>query len=341
LFPSHDRSAAKRVLNYASFAVAATAVGSLRMPPPDVWLVYSSPATAAVPAFLSRPRHKAPVLLVIQDLWPDSVLGSDFLSGPSKLAQLALDRVCSWTYRRATAVGVISPSMREVLVGRGVCAAKIFDTPNWVDDRHLSMGQAAQVSREALGLPPGVLFMYAGNLGELQGLEPFVAAFREAPSAQLVLIGDGVARPALEETVRRAGLRNVSFLPPQPTERIGAYLRASDVQVVSLRDTPLLRATMPSKVQSSLAAGKPVLAHAAGDVAALVDAHDVGRSARPGDHYSIVAAVRALANAAPAERVAMGHAARNLYEARFSPQAGVDRLERLLLSTSSPLRKAE
>jgi hypothetical protein len=114
---------------------------------------------------------------------------------------------------------------------------------------------------------------------------------------------------------------------------MGAYLHAADVQVVSLKDTPLLRATMPSKTQLSLAYGKPVLVHAAGDVAALVSETNAGVVAPPGDRDASVTAVRRLAAADRSEIEAMGLAARDLFECRFSPRAGIDRLEAMLHST--------
>ena len=137
--------------------------------------------------------------------------------------------------------------------------------------------------RRSLGLPTGRLFMYAGNMGELQGLEPLVEAFVRTPESHLALVGDGVAKPGLQELVSRSNAHNVTFVDSQPTDRIAQFIAASDVQIVSLKDSHLLRATMPSKVQLSMAAGRPILAHAAGDVAQVVtDAH-AGVSTPPGD----------------------------------------------------------
>jgi glycosyltransferase involved in cell wall biosynthesis len=330
LYPSHDRSAPRRMANYASFAAAATVVGWARVPRPDVWLVYSSPATAAVPALLSRWGRGVPTSLVIQDLWPDSVTQSGLVGGH---VVEGIDRVlhtfCDWTYRRAAAVGVISPSMRSILQSRGVPDAKILDTPNWVADAHVATGSVGG-GRSRLGLPDGRLFMYAGNVGELQGLDPLVEAFAQVPEASLVILGDGVARPRLEGLADRAGATNVRFLGSRPSDEIGTYIRASDVQVVSLRDTPLLRATMPSKTQSSLAFGKPVLAHAAGDVAALIGDNHVGAVAPPGDLEGTARAIRELASASNTQVSTMGERALALFHERFSAEAGLDRLETLL-----------
>lgn len=333
LYPSHDADPVRRMANYASFAISSAWTTRRRLSRPDVWLTYSSPATAALAAATAPRRLRAPSCLIIQDLWPDSVTESGFVGGrPGRMMAAALTRYCGWTYRRSDAIGVISPGMRRILTGRGVPPEKIHDTPNWIDDGHLRPGAAPAEGRAALGLPPGRLFMFAGNLGELQGLEPLIEAFAACPQAQLVLVGDGVAKPALHRSCSERGLANVHFVPPQDVARIGAFIAASDVQIVSLRDTPLLRATMPSKVQASLAAGRPVLAHAPGDVAELVARAGAGLAAPPGDIAGTAAVVRQFCAADEDRLRQWGQAARRCYEQEFAPAAGVARLEEMLVA---------
>jgi glycosyltransferase involved in cell wall biosynthesis len=285
LYPSHDRSAVKRAANYISFAGAATLIARRKLPRPDAWLVYSSPATAALPALLAPRAMRAPICLIIQDLWPDSVIHSARIHGRlQRLVERVLTSFCDWSYQHAAAIGVISPGMKRVLIKRGVNSDRVFSTPNWVPDQPGRPDSLSPSSRrEALGLPAGRLFMYAGNMGELQGLEALIRAFSAVPTASLVLIGDGVSRAGLQELVDDRGIRNVSFLDSQPTERIGDFIASSDVQVVSLKDTPLLQVTMPSKVQAALASGRPILAHAAGDVSQVVSEAQCGDACEPGN----------------------------------------------------------
>lgn len=338
LVPSHSSSAIPRMTNYLSFGLAASAVARLRVPTPDVWLVYSSPATAAIPALRAVRSHRRPIFLLIQDLWPDSVTGSGFLpGGVGSAVDAALTRFCEGTYRAASGIGVISPGMRDVLVERGVPDAKIHDTPNAIEDSHLRPHEIDKTGlRAALGLPAGRMWMYAGNLGELQGLDVLVDAFAARPDAHLVLIGDGVARGRLEQAT--ASVPNVHVIPSVPLDEIGAFIAASDVQVVSLQDTPLMRVTMPSKVQSALAASRPVLVHAAGDAATLVSGSGAGWTARPGDAAAIGAAIDAGLRATEAELVQLGRRARRVYESRFSPAVGAQRLSEALTAARDGAR---
>lgn len=328
LWPNHDSRAVPRMANYLSFSLGASAVVRAKVPTPDVWLVYSSPATTAIPALRMQRRHRAPVFLLIQDLWPDSVTGSGFVDGRAGRAiDAALTTFCDATYRSAAGIGVISPGMRGMLTDRGVPDAKIHDTPNWVDDDHLLPDVLpSEAERAALGLPRGRLWMYAGNLGELQGLDPLVEAFARRPEAKLALVGDGVARARLEALAARLGATNVSFLGSVPTAEVGRYIAASDVQVVSLQDTELLRVTMPSKVQGSLAAARPVLVHAAGDAADLVTRAHCGWTAAPGDVAGLTAAIDLGLTATPEELALLRTRARATYGELYSPAVGPARL---------------
>ncbi|MGQ0468125.1 MAG: glycosyltransferase family 4 protein [Sporichthyaceae bacterium] len=333
LYASHDANPARRMANYLSWAGSATYTGRARLPKPDVWLTYYGPATAVLPAVLSGRTHRAPVCHLIQDLWPDSVTDSGFVVGrPAQAMHRGLETFCDWTYRRAAGIGVISPSMRQVLLDRGVPAHRIHYTPNWIDDAHLHPGRPGDDAlRTSLGLPVGRrLFVYAGSMGEVQGLAPVLEAFAHVPQTSLVLVGSGTERDALRRRAAELRADNVEFRDPVPAGEIGRYLAAADVLLVSLKDTALLRATMPSKVQAALAAGRPILAHASGDVAHLIDTTGAGIAVRPGDVGTAVLAIRALA-AMPSEELArLGHVARACFEERFSAEIGLDRLEHML-----------
>lgn len=328
LWPNHDSRAVARMANYLSFSLGASAVVRAKVPTPDVWLVYSSPATTVIPAMRLQRRHRAPVFLLIQDLWPDSVTGSGFVGGGAGSAiEAALTKFCDASYRSASGIGVISPGMRGVLTGRGVPDAKIHDTPNWIEDGHLSPDVLpSDEERAALDLPLGRLWMYAGNLGELQGLDPLVEAFAQRPDAKLAVVGDGVARVRLEELAARRGATNVTFVGSVPTDAVGRYIAASDIQVVSLQDTDLLRVTMPSKVQGALAAARPVLVHAAGDAADVVTAAGCGWSATPGDEAAILKAIDAGLAASDDDLATLRSRARATYDADYSTTAGPARL---------------
>ncbi|WP_241724084.1 glycosyltransferase family 4 protein [Dietzia sp. E1] len=332
LYPSHDGNPVRRISNYLSFSAGAIPT-SFRVPTPDVWLTNCTPATVAAPAMLQNAVRQTPHAQIIQDLWPDSFTGSGFVTGRTSWAMsAAISRFCQLSYRLSDSIGVISPKMIDLLSARGVPRNKLSYVPNSIDDSHLHPSARCDESlKRKLRLPSGRIFMYAGNFGKLQSLPSLISAFTKTPDAQLVLVGGGVEEELMRQ--RAVGAPNIHFVPRQPLDKIGEYIAASDVQIVSLADTPLLRVTMPSKVQAALAAGRPIFAHAMGDAADVVTDSQVGIAANSADQAETVAAIQKLLTLSSQELSEMGSRARKLYEDEYSLKAGALRLESFLEAT--------
>lgn len=333
LVPTHDRSARNRAVNYLSYAVSASVRWRL-LHSVDVWLVSASPATAALPVMVARTLFGRAYVLLVQDLWPDTVVESGFVRPGRALraVERALHRFCDASYRGAAAVAVTAPGMARILGSRGVPDRKLSVVPNWVDETVFRPVPRDERLAGRLGLD-GFVVMFAGGLGELQGLDTAVEAaalLRDLPGFRLVFVGSGIAEPQLRAQAARLGLPNVRFLGQQPVEWMPALLALGDVQLVSLRDLPLFHATLPSKVQAALAAGRPVVGSVPGDARALIDASGAGLTADPGDPVSLAAAIRALHALGPAGREAMGRRGRAYYLDRLSERVGAGKLLALL-----------
>jgi len=202
-----------------------------------------------------------PYVLLVQDVWPDSIFASGFLTGAvGSVARRSLNFFVNLTYRWADHVAVTSPGMVDLLASRGVPRKKFSVAHNWVEEKAIMDPDWSAVARlrESWGVVSDdfVLMMYAGNHGQAQGLEPVVEVFAGFPlgaGCHLVLIGEGVAKSGLVETAR--GHPAIHFMSPVPRSEMTALMSASDAQLVSLAGRPLFAVTMPSKVQSILAAG--------------------------------------------------------------------------------------
>lgn len=335
LYPSHARSSVKRTVSYLSFAASASTLGLRTLTNCDVGLVYSTPATAAIPALVAKAIRRVPFVLFIQDLWPETVLASGMLVSSSTTRRLewALHRFCNQVYRSAGRIAVISAGMRELLVERGVPPAKIEVVHNWVDEalfRPVALDSHLQAE---LGIAGRFSVMYAGSLGDLQGLEVAVRAaemLADLSEFRLVLVGSGVAENRLRRMVAHAGLQNVIFAGQRPLGEMSSLLRAADVQLITLRDLPLFYATMPSKVQCILSAGRPVISSAPGDVGDLIRRSGAGIACPPEDPAALAQAIREMYHMSGAQREHMGHTGHEFYRAQLSESVGSARLVRLL-----------
>lgn len=336
LYPSHDGSAFGRIVNYVSWAFSSAYFGRRALRESDAVLVYSSPATAALAAICARVCHGRPFVLLVQDLWPDSIFASGFLNRPwiRRFVEPLLNVFVGWTYRRASAIAVIAPGMRRRLTERGVPADKVQIVYNWVDEEIFYPVEPSGRLRTKLGVPrDATLFLYGGNIGAAQGLESVVDAFLEVgDAAHLALVGDGIRKRELRD--RAGAATNVHFHDPVPLADMTHVQADADVLVVSLADDPLFEVTLPSKTQASFAAGRAMLAVANGDVADVVRAAGAGATARPGDATDIARAVGELVALTRAERRDRGQCARRFYSAEMAQAVGASRLSAMLESVA-------
>lgn len=334
LYASHDGRAARRFANYASWAASSSLMARGALTSADVALVYSSPATAALPAMLARRR--TPYVLMVQDVWPDSIFASGFLTEGRlrSSAERWVGRFADAAYRQAHAVAVISPGMKDLLVSRGVPASKVKVVYNWVDEKIFTPAEPEPGLREGLGISPtDFVLMYAGNHGAAQDLETTLEAFRllvDAAHVHLVLVGDGFRKAALRDVAQRHGLDRVHFLDPRPTTDMTGVMAAAEAHLVSLADDPLFHITMPSKVQGVLAAGRPLLVSAPGDAGRVATDLGAGVSVPPARPDLLAAAVRQLASADRSSLRAMAERGRAAYLREMCEDVGASRLSDLL-----------
>ncbi|SCL31892.1 Glycosyltransferase involved in cell wall bisynthesis [Micromonospora pallida] len=333
LYPSHDGSALRRLATYGSFAASALVSGTPALRGLDALWVSNSPITVAAPMWFLRYAHRTPVVLHVLDLWPDSVRASGFLHsgrGGPRLAERAMHTWCGAMYRAAARVAYISPGVGEVLARRGVPEEKLVHVPMWADE---TPTPPAPDLRAELGITADrVVLVYAGTLGEAQGLDTLVdaCALVDDPRLLCLVAGSGTAERRLRDRAATTRLTNLRFLGQLPRERMPALMAAGDIHYVGLRAGGMSAYTMPSKVQATLAAGRALLVAAEGDAATVARDSGAGITARPGDPGSVAAAMREVCQLGREKLHLLGGAGRAYYERTFSVAAGVARIEAAL-----------
>jgi glycosyltransferase involved in cell wall biosynthesis len=307
---------------YSSFAVAAS-FGALRLlGSSDLNVVYASPATAAAPALVAKLRHGVPYVLVVQDVWPDSVFAAGFLTeGPiHRTAHDWLSTFVNSVYRHASHIVVISEGMRRLLISRGVPAERLTVIYNWASEQDglspLTFPNRSKV--EPLHL------MYAGNVGAPQGLDNVIRALARVPREKFhfTIVGGGSGLQSLRELVRREGLSNVDFKEPVSPSALRQLQAGAHVHLVSLIDDPLFRVTIPSKLQELMNSGVAILAVAPGEVADLVSQAAAGLAVTPGDDSTLADALMDLSDRPNEWFSACGLSGRRFYQARMGSAVG-------------------
>lgn len=318
-FPTDKSNIAARAVAFGAFTVEA-AVAAVLGRRPDGVLAMSPPLTLGLAGALAARRWGVPFVFNVQDVFPDVAIEVGKLTNPVAIrAARFLERS---VYRMADAVTVLSEELRrnvESKLPRG-CRTRVEMIPNFVDLDRVAPGPRANRYRAELGIGEDELVvMYAGNLGFSQSVELLVDAARARPDLTFVINGEGSNRADLEK--RASGLANVHFVDYQPAERLSEVLNAADLHVVPLRKG-LAASSVPSKLYSILAAGRPVLASVdeGTEVARTVEAAGAGRAVPPEDPEAFSAALDALVADREALRSA-GAAGRRFVEGWVSPAA--------------------
>jgi colanic acid biosynthesis glycosyl transferase WcaI len=331
LVPSHSRSVVGRIANYASFGLSSAIASLLSRFSPDVSYVYHPPLTVGLSATLVRLIRGVPFVYDVQDLWPDTLSATRMASNPAALSLIG--RCCKLVYRNASRIAVQSQGFRRALIERGVDSGKIEVIPNWCDESVMSTPPAANAR---LGSPDRFQLLFAGNIGQAQGLDVLLHAARILESTRnrvdIHLLGDGVALDGLRAEASHLGLSNVHFIPRVPMGDVARFLCAADALFVGLRDEPLFSITIPSKTQAYMFMGRPIVLAGRGDVADLVRSAGCGTVCEPGDPYALASCISEMASRPRSDWLAMGAAGRSYYALELSMARGSERFERLLRS---------
>ncbi len=339
LYASHDASVVRRTMNYVSFAASASAIGLPHLRRPDVAYVYHPPLTTVLPAWLLRRTRSVPFVLHVQDLWPESVVRSDMAGGAHQKRRMErlLSRACLAAYRAAAHIVVISPGFRDTLVERGVPPDKISVVLNWADDDLFFPQPADPEVRALLGPADRRILLYAGNFGHFQGLDRLVDAMAslQGTSLHLALMGDGVARPRIEELVASTGADNVTLLPPCSLLDSPRFLAAADAHCITLVDEPFFAVTIPGKTQVAMAMERFALMAVRGDAADLVTRAGAGLAVLP-DEDSIRRGLHELEAMPEDELRRRARTGRTFYEENLSLGVATARFEGILSAAASP-----
>lgn len=329
LHPDHG-SALGRVSNYGSFAASSVLSGTTWLRHADAVWVNASPITLAWPIWALR-AMRVPIVSHILDLWPESLYATGFGGLATNMpVRTLLHRWTGSLYRGSDLVAYISPGVRGVLEGRGVPADKLRYVPMWADEATFHPGGRSMRSELCIR-DDAVVLMYAGALGEAQGLGTLIEAcgMIDDPRFVCIIAGSGGAEESLRE--RAEGLSNVRFIGRIPQEQVGNLMASADASFVSLRDTALGRVSIPSKTQAALAAGLPVLVAAPGDVSRVIESAHAGLTADPTDASDVARAIGELCRAPDEQHAQWRTNALTTYRDQFSLARGADDVEEMLM----------
>ena len=327
LIPRGKNSSIRLALNYLSFIVTGLVCGPWlkRGRKYDVIFVYGlSPLMLALPALFLGWLKKVPVVIWVQDLWPQSLSATGYVR--NRFILWAVEQVVRFIYRHADLLLVQSRAFVEpVRVLASGTPIKYY--PNSVDGSFAV--PATGKSPDVPGLEGGFSVMFAGNIGAAQGVEVIVEAatlLKDNKDIQFVVLGDGSCRQWMLQQVEDRKLANLHLPGRFPVETMPGFMQKASALLVTLADREIFAATVPNKVQAYMAAGRPIIACLPGEGARLVVEAKAGVGVRAEDGKALADAVLGLYRMSVSERDEMGRNGRAYFYEHFDHERLVDQL---------------
>jgi glycosyltransferase involved in cell wall biosynthesis len=333
MFPRGSANALRLFLNYLSFAAFGLCRALILKGNFDRILVYEpSPITVGIPAILIKHRKKASIFFWVQDLWPHSISAAGGINNRTIL--YLFDKLTKWIYKKSDKILIQSEGFREII--RHQCGSndKIVYYPNSVESLFQINGTKNEIAKI---LPQGFKVMFAGNIGESQDFDTIVKAAMDLkninPDIKWIILGDGRKRLYVENKIHQLGLENQFFLLGSfPIERMPDFYACSDCLLVSLKRDFIFSLTIPSKIQSYLACGKPIVASLNGEGARVIKEARAGAVGEAEDAKSLASNVLSLYNLNEEQRQNLGKNARMYFEANFERELLIDKLLQIFQS---------
>ena len=326
------------VINYLSFALLASlAAPFLCRGDYDAILVFEpSPVTVGLPAVVLKWIKGAPLLFWVQDLWPENLSATGMVRSRWVLAAVA--RFARFLYRRSDLVLVQSEAFTAPIRALGIDERKILYYPNSAEAIYRPAAAGSPPAGQP-ALPEGFRVMFAGNIGAAQDFDTILAAaerLRDERAIHWTILGDGRMQSWVEAEIARRGLSGtVHLLGRHPMEAMPPLFAAADAMLVTLRNEPVFALTIPSKLQSYLACGRPIVAALDGEGARVVREAGAGVAVPAGDARALADAVLMLARQPRAEREAMGASGRRYFERHFERTLLIARLESWMINLAA------
>lgn len=309
-----------RFLNYYSYAISSTFFVKRMQEEYDVVFTnQTSPVMMCYAALAYAKKHRKKTVLYCMDLWPASLAAGGV--GEGSLIYRFFHRVSGRVYCKANRILITSQMFRDYFRQQfGIEDKMIEYLPQYASSGFDFLPACAKEE--------GIHLLFAGNIGAAQSLDTVLNAaklLKGEANLYWHIVGDGSELENLKKLAAELTLDNVIFHGRKPLEEMPAYYAMADAMLVTLTDDPFISMTLPAKVQSYMAAGKPVIAASNGEIPKVIHASGCGFCVQAGDANGLAQAVRDFLTTEDKDR--LGTNARKYYEENFTRDMFMSKLE--------------
>ncbi len=321
-----------RFLNYYSFAISSKRAAARPGFGPasggdfDVVLVNQlSPVMMAEAGIAYARKHNTPLLMYCLDLWPESLCAGGIRKG-SAVYRL-FHRISGRIYRACDRILMTSRGFEKYLTEEfGIAPDRLGYLPQYAEEL-FSSGETAPRNDGEINL------VFAGNIGAAQRVDLIIraAAILKDECVHWHIVGDGSELEACRKLASELGAESVTFHGRHPVEEMPKFYGMADAMLLTLDDDEVISYTLPGKIQSYMAAGKPVIASANGETPRVIADAACGICAQAGSAEALAEAVKTFTSMTVNQRREMAQNSASYYAAHFRREIFMDKLETELM----------
>jgi glycosyltransferase involved in cell wall biosynthesis len=317
-------------VNYISFSIFASIKLLFIKNKFDKIFVYEpSPITVGIPGIVAKYKFRAPLYFWVQDLWPESISAAGGINNKSVIA--VLDWLTRFIYKQSKKVLVQSKAFIPYILNQSTEKNKLVYYPNSTENYYKEMSTDQELLKT---LPKGIKLMFAGNIGEAQSFDTLLKAAsilkKELIDVKWIILGDGRMKGYVNQKIKEFNLEdNFYLLGAFPSTEMPKYFSCADALIVSLKKDPIFALTIPSKIQSYLACGKPIITSLDGEGSKIIEEANAGFTSPSEDYMSLVANIKKFLTLSKEEQKVLGQNGRTYFNLEFEREILVDKLEEI------------
>ncbi|OTP27625.1 glycosyltransferase family 4 protein [Enterococcus mundtii] len=314
------RSSLMMTLNYGSFVLSGEIWKIMNKQRFDLVFIYEvSPMTQALPAVRIAKKLNIPCYIYVMDLWPENFEIITGLKHP--LIIKPLNKMVDYIYENCHKIFTASKSFKQNIENRGVKSEKVIYWPQYAEEFY----QVINTKSTKLIYDEKINITFAGNIGFAQGLDVLPLLGKRVKENQVNvrfnIVGDGRYKDELLKEVENNSLQDYfHFIDSVPATEIPEILAGSDFSFISLQENDIFSMTIPAKLQSSMACGKPILLSATGEVAQIVKKAKCGYIGNAGDIDSLFENLIQIEKLSKEEIDKLGENSRKYFEQEFEKE---------------------
>jgi len=293
-----------------------------------VFIYAPSPITVGILGIVAAKKFKCKSYIWVHDLWPESVrvaggIKSSFVLG-------LVNQMTKLIYRFTNLLLVQSPEFKNYILNQGVAESKIIYYPYYAEDFY----KVVEKDKSYLSqFPKGFNLLFAGNIGVAQSFDTIVNAFEKLKEhdINLVVLGDGRDKSRIQEQINEKGLKEkFYFLGSFPPEQMPYYFTCADGLLITLKKADIFSYTIPGKLQSYLACGKPIIGALDGIGNKIISESNSGFASEAEDHELLANNILTLFKLSKAEKEKLSNNAIIYFNKNFAKEKLLIELEKIL-----------